>query len=104
MTTPTPQEQWAEFETLFKTIKDEDNYSAYIKPLAFEIYSAAQAKLLERLRVAEADAARYRWLKASDWYIGNQPERASDTYFDFMDQNDAGLDDVIDAAIAKEQS
>jgi hypothetical protein len=56
--------------------------------------------LIERLERAEADAARYRWLCASAWYVGPEP-RGDIEAVSWHDHNDTrqGVTTAIDAAL-----
>lgn len=61
--------------------------------------------LIARLRAAEADAKRYRWLCASAWYVG--PEPCGDTEaVSWHDHNETmdGVTEAIDKAIAMERT
>ncbi|HBN9854790.1 hypothetical protein [Pseudomonas aeruginosa] len=61
--------------------------------------------LIVRLRAAEADAKRYRWLCASAWYVG--PEPCGDTEaVSWHDHNETkdGVTEAIDKAIAMERT
>lgn len=67
----------------------------------------AAADEIERLTAERdalrADAARYRWLKESDWYIGPAPEGdlIGVSWNDFNDRT-GWVDAIIDAELAKE--
>lgn len=58
MTTPTPQEQRNECREFYDAFTEKNDRM----PFPWQAWQAAQQPLLERLRVAEADAARYQWL------------------------------------------
>ncbi|EKL0657277.1 hypothetical protein ACF0C8_10100 [Pseudomonas aeruginosa] len=61
--------------------------------------------LIARLRAAEADAKRYRWLCASAWYVG--PEPCGDTEaVSWHDHNETmdGVTEAIDKEIAMERT
>ncbi|WP_206623397.1 hypothetical protein, partial [Pseudomonas aeruginosa] len=63
------------------------------------------ADIIARLRAAEADAKRYRWLCASAWYVG--PEPCGDTEaVSWHDHNETkdGVTEAIDKAIAMERT
>lgn len=69
-------------------------------------------RLEERMRAAEQDAARYRWLRArcgriADEYDGDSDQlvaiREADSHFEGWDVDPASLDRAIDTAIAAEK-
>lgn len=73
-------------------------------PQSYAIPSNVEA-LIARLRAAEADAKRYRWLCASAWYVG--PEPCGDTEaVSWHDHNETtdGVTEAIDKAIAMERT
>ncbi|HCR1638166.1 TPA: hypothetical protein ONA83_003583 [Pseudomonas aeruginosa] len=61
--------------------------------------------LIARLRAAEADAKRYRWLCASAWYVGPEPCGDTDAV-SWHDHNETmdGVTEAIDKAIAMERT
>lgn len=61
--------------------------------------------LIARLRAAEADAKRYRWLCASAWYVGPEPcgDTESVSWHDHNETTD-GVTEAIDKAIAMERT
>ncbi|ELH5365443.1 hypothetical protein [Pseudomonas aeruginosa] len=61
--------------------------------------------LIARLRAAEADAKRYRWLCASAWYVGPGP-RGDTEAVSWHDRNETtdGVTEAIDKAIAMERT
>ena len=61
--------------------------------------------LINRLRAAEADAKRYRWLCASAWYVGPEP-RGDTEAVSWHDHNETkdGVTEAIDKAIAMERT
>ena len=61
--------------------------------------------MVARLRAAEADAKRYRWLCASAWYVGPEP-RGDTEAVSWHDHNETkdGVTEAIDKAIAMERT
>lgn len=61
--------------------------------------------LIARVRTAEADAKRYRWLCASAWYVGPEP-RGDTEAVNWHDHNETkdGVTEAIDKAIAMERT
>lgn len=68
-----------------------------------KVKSDALRGLIARLRAAEADAKRYRWLCASAWYVGPEP-RGDTEAVSWHDHNETkdGVTEAIDKAIAME--
>jgi len=66
------------------------------------IFTSAKelGSLISRLRAAERDAERYRWLRDSVWYVGPQPDDEENGYRS-NDKNwrVEGIDIAIDAAM-----
>ncbi len=97
MTTPISDERLAEVETLY--IGDRSRLDSTV------ILCGTLADIIARLRAAEADAKRYRWLCASAWYVG--PEPCGDTEaVSWHDHNETtdGVTEAIDKAIAMERT
>lgn len=64
--------------------------------------------LITRLRAAEKDAARYRWLRDSDWYVGPDTVEADEggcRLLGYANENSAAedLDKAIDTAMEQKQ-
>ncbi|HBN8734571.1 TPA: hypothetical protein L3817_005972 [Pseudomonas aeruginosa] len=89
-----------------------DEQLAQVKEIAFRdtatrvtVKASDLRGLIARLRAAEADAKRYRWLCASAWYVG--PEPCGDTEaVSWHDHNETmdGVTEAIDKAIAMERT
>ncbi|HCH0514897.1 TPA: hypothetical protein NKO46_003543 [Pseudomonas aeruginosa] len=101
MTTPIVQsisdERLAEVESQY--IGDRSRLDSTV------ILCGTLADIIARLRAAEADAKRYRWLCASAWYVG--PEPCGDTEaVSWHDHNETmdGVTEAIDKAIAMERT
>ncbi|MDU0699517.1 hypothetical protein Q8W87_05410 [Pseudomonas aeruginosa] len=97
MTTPISDERLAEVEALY--IGDRSRLDSTV------ILCGTLADIIARLRAAEADAKRYRWLCASAWYVG--PEPCGDTEaVSWHDHNETmdGVTEAIDKAIAMERT
>lgn len=104
----------AENEALKQTIHDELDGNLRLRelggarsdepmPTFLERVFAERDSLRAELAEAQKDAARYRWLKDSHWYIGPAPEGdlIGVSWDDFNDR--AGrMDAAIDAAMARE--
>ncbi len=94
---PISDEQLAEVERLIS--QREPSYENR------KIMNATISAIIARLRAAEADAKRYRWLCASAWYVG--PEPCGDTEaVSWHDHNETmdGVTEAIDKAIAMERT
>ncbi|MBX5769586.1 hypothetical protein ISD85_03220 [Pseudomonas aeruginosa] len=97
MTTPISDERLAEVESQY--IGDRSRLDSTV------ILCGTLADIIDRLRAAEADAKRYRWLCASAWYVG--PEPCGDTEaVSWHDHNETkdGVTEAIDKAIAMERT
>ncbi|HBO3358214.1 TPA: hypothetical protein L4S42_006090 [Pseudomonas aeruginosa] len=97
MTNPISDERLAEVENLY--IGDRSRLDSTV------ILCGTLADIIARLRAAEADAKRYRWLCASAWYVG--PEPCGDTEaVSWHDHNETkdGVTEAIDKAIAMERT
>ncbi|EJA2567773.1 hypothetical protein MWS85_004745 [Pseudomonas aeruginosa] len=95
MTTPISDEQLAEVEEI-----------AFRDTATRVTVKASDLRgLIARLRAAEADAKRYRWLCASAWYVGLEPcgDTEAVSWHDHNETTD-GVTEAIDKAIAMERT
>ena len=65
-------------------------------------------QLLDYIETLEKDAARYRWLRHSAWYVGPEPSAEYCAFIEYTDYNgcdsdgNPALDEAIDAAMQGE--
>ncbi|HBO3905368.1 TPA: hypothetical protein L4T53_004521 [Pseudomonas aeruginosa] len=98
MTTPISDERLAEVETLY--IGDRSRLDSTV------ILSGTLADIIARLRAAEADAKRYRWLRDSGRLLGDSMDSHADNFCVVTaDGEDVmwfeQLDSAIDAAMER---
>ncbi|MCY0330107.1 hypothetical protein [Pseudomonas aeruginosa] len=105
MTTPISDEQLADLDELTAKLAGEDWWVDWGGSYTVTVSPSNIQSLIARLRAAEADAKRYRWLCASAWYVG--PEPCGDTEaVSWHDHNETmdGVTEAIDKAIAMERT
>ncbi|MCC0353260.1 hypothetical protein LJG15_24585 [Pseudomonas aeruginosa] len=105
MTNPISDEQLAELDEMTAKLAGEDWWADWDGSYTVTVSPSNIQSLIVRLRAAEADAKRYRWLCASAWYVG--PEPCGDIEaVSWHDHNETmgGVTEAIDKAIAMERT